>query len=295
MKWIFLLIPTLLFSQFNPIFYSHKKAIDSDASAFMLATGIPNDATIYYASTPQEITGKAMWTAVNNLVISLKMSGIWIKVKAFYPMVGGNSTSHKLNLKDPRDLDIAFRLLFVNSPTHSSLGMQPNGTSSYAISYVNPSTTFSNPAICMGYYGNTLTTIGTSDRHAIGCYVSTSSFFSIGPIPAGTTILTHFNYSGNVANQQLLPSNTGFTSGNSTTTTMKLTVRTTTSAGVTVGGTAPNLNIWIGALNLNNTYYQGVNIIFSSVHITEGLTGTELSNLNTIINSYQTALFRNVI
>ena len=48
--------------------------------------------------------------AVNNLVLDLKKYGLWTKMKAIYPIVGGNAWSHKFNLKDPRDVDSAYRL-----------------------------------------------------------------------------------------------------------------------------------------------------------------------------------------
>ena len=53
-------------------------------------------------------------------------------MKALYPFVGGTATSHKFNLKDPRDLDAAFRLQFNGGWTHNSNGVTPNGTNGYA-------------------------------------------------------------------------------------------------------------------------------------------------------------------
>ena len=45
----------------------------------------------------------------------------------------------KYNLKDPRDLDAAYRLAFFGSWTYSSTGITGNGISTYAITYLNPS------------------------------------------------------------------------------------------------------------------------------------------------------------
>jgi hypothetical protein len=70
-------------------------ALYPDAQAFLDATAI-TDATIT--------------TAINQLVIDLKGAELWDKMKAIYPIVGGTATTHKYNLKDPRDLDVAFRL-----------------------------------------------------------------------------------------------------------------------------------------------------------------------------------------
>lgn len=38
---------------------------------------------------------------------------------AVYPFIGGTASTHKFNLKDPRDLDVAFRLTFSND-THTN-------------------------------------------------------------------------------------------------------------------------------------------------------------------------------
>ncbi len=100
---------------------------DSDATAFISAAGITNNEQA---------------NAVNTLVTDLKTAGIWTKMKAIYPFVGGTATSHKFNLKDPRDVDAAFRLQFNGGWTHSSTGAKPNGTTAYANTYLNPYVVF---------------------------------------------------------------------------------------------------------------------------------------------------------
>ena len=97
-------------------------AIDTDAQAFITAAGIIN-------ATQQ--------SAVNQLVLDLKSANIWTKIKAAYPMVGGTATSCKFNLKDARDLDAAYRLVFSGGGTFSSNGYLPNGTNAYANTFLN--------------------------------------------------------------------------------------------------------------------------------------------------------------
>jgi hypothetical protein len=104
-------------------------AVDADATAFITAAGITN---LTQAS------------AINTLVNDLKTYGLWTKMKALYPFVGGTATSHKFNLKDPRDLDAAFRLVFTGGWTHTSTGAKPNGTTGYANTYLNPYVVFGN-------------------------------------------------------------------------------------------------------------------------------------------------------
>lgn len=108
----------------NPYIFG---GIDSDAQAFITAANITN-------ATQQ--------SAIDTLVKSLKSANIWTKMKAIYPFVGGTASSHKFNLKDPRDLDAAYRLVFNGGGTHSSTGYQPNGTTGYANTFLNPYNVF---------------------------------------------------------------------------------------------------------------------------------------------------------
>lgn len=100
-------------------------ALDPDAQAFLTSASI-TDATIT--------------SAINQFVLDLKSYSIWTKMKALYPFVGGTASAHKFNLKDPRDLDAAFRLVFSGGWTHSSTGALPNGTNGYADTFLTPST-----------------------------------------------------------------------------------------------------------------------------------------------------------
>ena len=97
---------------------------DPDADAFIIAANITNP-------TQQ--------SAIYTLVSSLKSSGVWTKMKAIYPMVGGTASSHKFNLKDPRDLNAAYRLTFTAGWVHSSTGALPNGSSDYSNTFLNAS------------------------------------------------------------------------------------------------------------------------------------------------------------
>ena len=97
--------------------------LDSDALAFIMATGI---------------TDPTEKSAINTLVIDLKNGGLWTKLQAIYPVVGGTATTHKYNLKDPQDLDTSFRLTFSGGWTHAATGMTPNGTTGFADTHFNP-------------------------------------------------------------------------------------------------------------------------------------------------------------
>ena len=110
------------------IFIRQAGCSDADAVAFLTAAGI-TDVTIS--------------NAICTMVKDLKANGLWTKMKAIYPFVGGTASTHKFNLKDPRDLDAAFRLSFLGGWTHSATGALPNGTNAYARTFFIPATHYS--------------------------------------------------------------------------------------------------------------------------------------------------------
>ena len=106
-----------------PAALSTPTVSDSDAQAFVNAA---------------VITDTTQANSVNTLVVGLKADGTWTKLKAIYPFVGGTATQHKWNLKDPRDLDAAFRLQFNGGWTHSTNGSLSNGFNGNAFTFLNP-------------------------------------------------------------------------------------------------------------------------------------------------------------
>jgi len=115
-------------------FSSSGAGFDPDAQAFITAAGI---------------TGETQQSALNQLVLDLKGTGsttnntdVWSDLHAVYPMCpidGSTATrdAYKWNLKDPRDLDAAFRITWFNDPTASINGISGNGTSQYGNTHLN--------------------------------------------------------------------------------------------------------------------------------------------------------------
>lgn len=98
-------------------------------------TSYDGDAQLFFdANTGLSSTQKG---AVNALVLALKSDGIWNRMVAIYPFVGGTAAAHKWNLKDPRDNDLAFRLSFLGGWTHDASGALPNGTTGYAKTFID--------------------------------------------------------------------------------------------------------------------------------------------------------------
>ncbi len=251
-------------------------SLDPDAQAFITAASI---------------TDPTQQSAIDTLVTDLKGYGIWTKIKAVYPFVGGTASSHKFNLKDPRDLDAAFRLVFNGGWTHSSTGVLPNGTNGYADTYLVPSTNLvTNNHVSI--YLNTLFTTGSSPYN-IGSYNSTTQALAIRAMGTIDNNSRTYNYRLlDVANTS--GNSAGFWLNNIISSNHRQLRNNVLRSSATKQGTVPTLKVYLGALNIN-----GVASLFSNQSIAlstigDNLTATEEGNLYTAVQAFQTTLSRQV-
>jgi len=249
--------------------------------------------------TNAAITEPVQQNAVNNLVLSLKSYGIWTKMKALYPMVGGTAAQHKFNLRNPLDTNAAFRLVFNGGWTHSSTGALPNGTNAWGntffyttnwttkdnahLSYYSR-TNGANSSIEIGLfntapdstgYNTALTTRYTGDLF----YANLATSYSSGPLSvANTDGRGYFMANRNAVN---LPK--GFKNG--------VNVSQNTTPAVNGGGTQPHA---LAAYNDSGGIgsYSIRECAFSSFG--DGLTDTEAANYYTAVQTFQTTLGRHV-
>lgn len=255
---------------------SKTPAYDADAQAFITATGISGTNA----------------SAINTLVIDLKAANIWTKMKALYPIIGGTATSHKFNLKDPRDLDAAYRLVFAGGVTHSSNGFAGNGTNGWANTFVNPNTLFTSGFASNGIYNRVST---TNQGIYIGTTVGSINFFRINPIGGA---IRHFNRGPAAAQTNHVVLNELGFNANSRTSNTLLTSIDNTGALLT---NATNVTIaysgFIIPLLVNNSsgaYNSYSNAQLSFAYISDALTSSELTTLKSINQTYQTTLGRQV-
>jgi hypothetical protein len=256
-----------------------NSSTDADAQAFIDAAGI-TDAT--------------QKSAVNQLVLDLKSALIWTKMKAIYPIVGGTATTHKWNLKDPRDLDAAFRLSFSTGWTHASTGMTPNGSSAYSSTFLAPATGLSLNSAHLSYYSRTNVNLTQVE---IGSQNTNGLDYTI--IEARTTNLTYYLVNSTLSGT--------YSAADTDSKAFYLTSRTASNvvsgfrnstkllSSTTASTNRPAQNIFIGAMNNqagSPQFYSSKECAFASIG--DGLTDTEAANFYTAVNTYQTTLGRNV-
>jgi hypothetical protein len=263
----------------NP--YAFGVAYDPDAQAFFTASGL---------------TGATNLNAVNQLVLDLKAASIWTKMKAIYPMVGGTAALHKWNLKDPRDLDAAFRLVFLGGWTHSSNGALPNGTNGYADTKCNMSTNYSvNTSVHISYYSRTTGPFTSQDMSVYNGTTFTALAIQRGTAPnqtlfgANDTVnyITTIDTNGAafyISNRNALNVNNGWRNS------------TKVATGTNTAGTRPSLNMFLANMNVNGSPDAGLygkrQCAFATIG--DGLTDAEAANFYTAVQAYQTTLARQV-
>jgi hypothetical protein len=255
-----------------------KSSFDPDAQVFITAAAI---------------TDNTQQNAINTLVLDLKSNGIWSKTYAIYPLVGGSATNHKFNLKDPRDLDVAFRLTFFGGVTHSVNGMQGNGTNGYADTFFNP------------------TTEGVGiDNYGVGCNSLTDLVATVVDIGGRQLLLVGatqmlIRYSTNLYQFRINNNNLGtLTSTGATTsignfgmnrlnsTQLRFTRNGTTAVFSQASGTLQNATTFLMALSTSGTASSFSSRQYTFFRIHQGLTDSEEAIFQTLITNFNTALGR---
>lgn len=245
---------------------------DLNAEAFFLTAGI---------------TDPGQKAAVNQLVLDLKSYNIWTKMSAIYPFVGGSAISHSYNLKNTAQYQITWN----GTVTHTINGVQGNGVNGYGNTNYSPSLGLQDDAHLSIYSRTDIDEVSfdfsaenTAQTEASNLILrfAGSGFFS--KINTGTYT--------NVANANSLGFYTGSRTGS---TTYKAYKNGSVVATSSVSSTTPTTySLYIGARNAQNTTDLYTTRQYAFASIGSGLSDAEVANFYTAVQTYQTALGRNV-
>jgi hypothetical protein len=251
---------------------------DSDALAFISATGITDDTQQY---------------AIIALVNDLKTYGLWAKMKAIYPFIGGTASTHKFNLKDPRDLDVAFRLTFSGGWTHSSTGALPNGTTGFADTFYNLSLNSTTSNVSAGIYSRVNSILAGADFGGVDASFNGTQIFL--KDLSSTTLFCANNFATN-GSGNFIPDTRGFFVIIKENINSQKMFRNGTQIrqSTTTGNTAPNVSVVLGARRSNVTVNNYNSREHSFTYFGDTLTATEITDLYTAVQAYQTSLSRQV-
>jgi hypothetical protein len=239
------------------------------------------DALNYFQVTGLSDFGQKV--ALNELILDLKYYNIWNIMQCIYPFVGGTAVLHKWNLKDPRDLDAAYRLTFTGSWTHSSTGALPS--TAYANTFFNPSTNATNSGLTFGIYSRTNNTTGTQVYGGFDGSSITQHNISLGNMYNANILISYtvtrtdrlfINRRGALNDMQIYRD--GLSLGTSTSN----------------GSGNPNRNFYFGARNgaAAPEFYSVHELAFGFIGL--AMTNQNAIDLTRIVNKYEATLGRNV-
>ena len=244
---------------------------DADAQAFVTAANIVDQVEA---------------NAVNNLVIGLKADSLWTSIKAIYPFVGGVASSNKFNLKDPRDLDAAYRLVFNGGWTHASTGITPYGVNGWANTYLNTQGTLGLNSTSFGVYSR-----ANVDRSAPSIGNVTGAASAECSLWLRTSNLAFIRVNGSTGSSTANTDSRGLFIANRV---------NSTQAQIQIRGTQTTFTNASNSLYTNPFQLGGVNPNFfdtkelAFAFIGDGLTSQNMTNLDTRVITFETELNRNV-
>jgi hypothetical protein len=255
-------------------------AFDPDAAAYLSAV-----------VTAGGTVTSPMSAATNNMFLALKSNGLYTKIDAMYPVLGGTAGSHKFNAINPIDTNGAYRLTFTAGWTHNASGMTNSGT-----------------AYADTHYDASLVVSGVADQH-ISIYTTTQS--SRGTQDIGSTDTTagvievgiYTSFGGNSFIPNVKSAGSGYVSY-SQPTQAGIGYFIATSNGTNVLGTKNGVlevngvqtpaftdkSHWVGNSNGNQSV-GSTSLIFATFG--RQLTSSQMTTLSSIINAFQTSLGRN--
>lgn len=231
---------------------------------------------------------------------SLFSNNLWDKISAFYPVLGGVAASHSINAKSSGG---TYDLIFNGGWTHTSNGMQPNGTNGYANTSLVPNSVFGTGTTHLSIYvnlqggGDRIYDIGSNDQD--GTLTQQLNITAKRSVGAGdNTLFDAGDFDG--GNGRVSTTSQTSASGMTVGSVRSATDRTLYRNGSNIATQTANEPIiyssralYVGAQHTSfGAAYWSTNR-YAFVTIGSGLTNTEIVNLSNIINTYQTSLGRN--
>lgn len=254
-------------------------SFDTDAQAFITAAGISDS---------------GQQNAIDDLVVSLKANSIWAKMQAIYPFVGGTAATHKFNLKDVDDDDASFRLTFFNTWTHSATGAKPGGITAAADTHMVPATHFTDGSVHYSLYIRD--NVSSNTQYDIGILASGGTGFSFNSRRADDTAQAYRHHQITDVLSVASTDSRGYFVVNldSALRVYKNGTEAGNDVALTTGAAERTENIYLGAYNFGGTPGEGSTRQLAFATLGTALTPTEVGQLNTAVQAFQTALSRNV-
>lgn len=256
--------------------------VNSEAEAYYNAVTVANggdvDTVALYGQTLDDTK-----QAIDTRVTDLKTTGVFTKLVRDYPFFGGTADTHAIN-----GMNAATELLYFGSPTHSNLGLVTNGAGQYAsmnnsfrgevpssIDWaIGVDTNSANSKIMMG--SRDASNIGAVIRYRLSTLIGYATNSGVTVSPAISSIGDSFlvlSQADELTARLYVDS---------------LEITTSSSSGL-IPITYP---FFINAWNNSGGVIDAVSGSTKFSFVSSGLSSGDVSNLNTINNTFQTFLGR---
>jgi hypothetical protein len=229
----------MILTNYGIVSSSGALSYDADALSFITAAAI---------------TDNTQKTAINSLVTDLKTYNIWTKMKAIYPYVGDTASSHRFNLKTPTTNISDFYGTFNGGVTHSSTGVQFNGSTGYMETNLNENSVMTLGDEHISFYSRTNTSglfvdMGVWDSVTGGSQIISRYTFPVTDSFIGSIDDVNSSYVANATSW-------GFYMANRTSTSqLKLQINSSISTFANNSSSKVNRTFWIGARNIDSAAY----------------------------------------
>ena len=238
--------------------------------------------------------------ATRTLFTSLVSNGLYNKIVAMYPMLGGNSAGCKFNAKNPVDTNAAMRLAFAGGWTFNSTGILPNGTNAFANTFAGFNTIVSANNWHLSFYSRTSTARNGIDM-GVGRSDTGEKLADLQLRTAADTAIFDATTTGTFAGRITatgITDGAGYYIGSIIASNDRKYYRNGSqivSSTSIINNTISSFSLTIGALSdefaPNICCYSNKECSFSTIG--SGLSAGEMATLSTIVNTWATAIGRN--
>jgi hypothetical protein len=224
--------------------------------------------------------------AVNKLVLDCKATGIWSKMIALYPFVGGTAGTHKYNLKSS-SFSITFNINAGSGDTHNAMGWT-GALSSFSTTGVVPATHTTPNSLAYGVYSRTNSDVQIFDLGAeappgtvVGFWLQQPAsgvvyYYNATPLHSATwSDSSGFFICSRASSSQLKMFRNGIQLG---------------STYTEVQGPLPTADFRLSQCFDGTSVPHQMALVF----ISDGLSDAEVASFNTAIQTFQTTLGRQV-
>lgn len=214
-----------------------------------------------------------------SLYVNLATHGLYSKIKAMGDLARGNANYNKVNMITPAGTFASYS----GSPTHASNGITTNGSSQYIDPGVTMALAAQNTA-GMGIYV-TSTPTGSGTKYYMGGFDGTR----LANLGRGSDVNILMGLNTGSGDNKSAADDGGFIFQNRTTSTLLTLTRNGTSLGTQTTATSgvTGNNIWIGGRRSSAGALQApADATFALYLITDQMTNTEVTQLNTDIEAY---------